>query len=364
MDFDTAQYWFRDNRIRELSQTNDGLRFLKLLSLSRREHLYQLFASAALTPQSNSARDLWKEAFNTASINDTIINSTIQQIYASEREARRKQEPELVNQLYRLDVFDWGGLHQNSLERTIIDNYVKKIHNYDQLSNSIENELHYSMRGYVLCSWYNHWTSIIIEDIFRDHDKVLPAVGLIKKIDFFINGIPFDLKVTYFPEGYIKQCRRSENKRPELTRLKQWARQHQVPFSTNIPDSQLLCDLWKKASDYPSEDAQSLLSELSNFRQKLIQEAKTNPDNLIKWLYENQGIRRFDASNRLFLVLIDPSDFFQSWKLKRAKPLLDSRITAYLDKISSSPGRTLHFTWEGKNYTVISEAIIITKPPG
>lgn len=49
MDFDTAQSWFRDNRIRELSQTNDGLRFLKLRSLSRREHLYQLFASAALT---------------------------------------------------------------------------------------------------------------------------------------------------------------------------------------------------------------------------------------------------------------------------------------------------------------------------
>lgn len=185
MDFETAQSWFRDNRIRELSQTNDGLRFLKLRSLSRREHLYQLFTSAALTPQSNSARDLLKEAFNITSINDTIINSTIRQIYASERE-----------------------------------------------------------------------------------------------------------------------------------------------------------------------------------EQKLIQEAKTNPNNLIKWLYENQGIRRFDASNRLFLVLIDPSDFFQSWKLKRAKPLLDSRITAYLDKISLSPGQTLNFTWEGKNYTVISDAIIITKPPG
>ena len=85
---------------------------------------------------------------------------------------RREREPELVSQLYRLQAFDWGGLHQNSLEKTIVDNYVKKITSYESLTEKIENELHNSMRGYVLCSWYNHWTSIIIEDVFRDHPNV------------------------------------------------------------------------------------------------------------------------------------------------------------------------------------------------
>jgi len=364
MDFNTAKTWFGDDRIRELAESDDGLRFLKLRSLSRREHLEALFGVASITPRASSARDMFKEAFETTAVDEEIINQTISQIYASEREERRAKEPELVNQLYRLDVFDWGGLHQNSLEKTIVDNYVKKIRDYDQLSESIENELHNSMRGYVLCSWYNHWTSIIIEDIFRDHAAVLPAVGLIKKIDFFLNGVPFDLKVTYFPEGYIKDCRRADNGRPELTLLKQWARRNKVPFSADLPDSRLLSDLWNKASDHPSKDGQQLLAELITFRQQLIQDAQAGPSDLIRWLYENQGVRRFDASNRLFLVLIDSSDFFESWKLKRAKPLLDSEITRYLDNASSSPCRSLKFTWEGTTYTVVSDAIIITKPQG
>ena len=362
MDFNMALKWFHQDRIRDLAKSAEGLKFLKLRSLSRREHLEYLFSAAAIDPTSSKVSDLFREAFETAALDNPTIDSTIKAIYEVEREQRRNCEDELVNQLYRLEVFDWGGLHQNNLEKTIVDNYIKKIREYDQLSDSIENELHNSMRGYVLCSWFNHWTSIIIEDIFRDHPSVLPAVGSIKKIDFFINGVPFDLKVTYLPEGYIKHCRRTGGKKPELTLLKQWARRCKVMFSKRLPDNRLLPDLWNKASDHPLAESLELLSELSDFRKELINEAKSNPETLIQWLYENQGVRRFDASNRLFLVLIDCSNFFLSWKLKRAKPLLDSEISNYLDDISPSPGRTLDFNWEGTNYTVVSDAIIITKP--
>ena len=362
LDFETAQNWFRQDRIRELAEFPDGLRFLKLRSLSRREHLEQLFSAASIEPTSTSSRGLFREAFDTVGLNTTIIDNTIKAIYATEREKRQGHETELVDQLYRLKVFDWGGLHENSLEKTIVNNYVKNIRNYDQLSESIENELHSSMRGYVLCSWYNHWTSIIIEDIFRDHPSVLPAVGLVKKIDFFLNGIPFDLKVTYFPEGYTKDLRRTAGKRPELTLLRQWARCHNITFSDNISDSRLLSDLWNKASDHPSEDSQQLISDLIGFRQRVIADAKSNPEQLIRWLYENQGVRRFDASNRFFLILVDPQNFFESWKLKRAKPLLCSKITRYLDNATSAPGRVVDFTWEGTDYTVVSDVVIITKP--
>ncbi len=364
MDFDIAMELFRGDRIRELAESADGLRFLKLRSLSRREHLVELFEVALITPQASSTRDMFREAFESIAVDEQMINQTISQIYTSERKERRAKEPELVNQLYRLDVFDWGGLHQNSLERTIVDNYVKKICDYDQLSYRIEHELHHSMRGYVLCSWYNHWTSILIEDIFRDHAAVLPAVGLIKKIDFFLNGVPFDLKVTYFPEGFIKDCRREKNRRPELTLLKQWARRNGVPFSTDLPDGRLLSDLWYKASDDPSHDGRQVLAELIAFRHMLLQEMQADPSSLIRWLYENQGVRRFDASNRLFLILVDSTDFFDSWKLKRAKPLLDSEITRFLDNRSTTPGRTLEFTWQGSTYSTVSNALIITKPHG
>ena len=77
----------------------------------------------------------------------------------------------MISELYKLKIFDWGGLYQNNLERTIVDNYIKKIKNFDVLMDKIDNEIHESLKGYVLCSWFNHWTSILIEDIFKGHKK-------------------------------------------------------------------------------------------------------------------------------------------------------------------------------------------------
>ena len=267
-----------------------------------------------------------------------------------------------MNQLYRLQVFDWGGLHQNSLEKTIVDNYVKKITNYDTLSDKIDNELLNSMRGYVLCSWYNHWTSIIIEDVFRDHPTVLPAVGLVKKIDFFIGDVPFDLKVTYLPEGFIKDSRRESGVRPELTLLKQGARSRNIPFDKNLPEGKLLEDLWAKHRDHPAQQSQQLVAELSEYRCKLLKSCQEEPEELLRWLYENQGVRRFDASNRLFLVLVDQSNFFDSWKLKRAKPLLEDRIGNYLDSIAGDPGRSVEFQWEGSTYNALANVVFVVHP--
>jgi hypothetical protein len=261
-----------------------------------------------------------------------------------------------------MEVFDWGGLHQNSLEKTIVDNYVKKIRSYDTLEQKIENELHHSMRGFVLCQWYNHWTSIIIEDIFKRHALVLPAVGLVKKIDFFIRQVPFDLKVTYFPEGFIAERRKHAELRPELTLLKQVARRVMVHFDEALADAKLLEDLWKKLRDHPAREAQRAVSDLHAYRMRLIEESKATPLPLITWLYENQGFRRFDSSNRLFLVLVDQSNFFESWKLKRAKPLLEAEITRYLDETPPVPGKQITFSWEGRSYASRSDVLFVLPP--
>lgn len=240
-----------------------------------------------------------------------------------------------------------------------MDNYVKKINNYEALCRCVENEILTSLRGYVVCSWYNHWTSIIIEDIFKDHANVLAAVGLVKKIDFFVKDTPFDLKVTYLPEGYLKQKRQAAELRPELTLLKRAARAHGLPIAADLADAALLQDLWAKVSDHPSAECKQLILELVSFRNALIAEIETDSGELIRWLYENQGERRFDASNRLFLVLVDQRNYFDSWKLKRAKPLMEAKIRDYLDGFGNNPGRRIEFNWEGLRYSTVSDAIIV-----
>jgi hypothetical protein len=361
VDFVSAEKMMKQGRIRELADSMQGLRYLKLRSLSRRKHLESLYSAAELH-KPDKAKAMFRIAFESKKVTAGLIDATIRSIYVTERLERKNREPDLVSELYKLQAFDWGGLHQNSLEKTIVDNYVKKITSYDTLNSRIDNELLASMRGYVLCSWYNHWTSIIIEDVFRDHPNVLPAVGQVKQIDFFLRDVPFDLKVTYLPEGFLKDKRKADKLKPELTLLKRAARSCEIKFDTSLSDSQLLEDLWKKVSDHPAPGSQQLIKDLREYRLDTIGRCQADPQELIRWLYENQGVRRFDASNRLFLVLVDRSDFFASWRLKRAKPLLDQKITAYLDSVSKSPGKRLDFTWESEKYTVISDVVFVIHP--
>lgn len=358
LTFAKANELFRQDCLHELCVDAQGLRFLKLRSLNRKEHLERLFRFSGGTVPDVGARALFEAAFN-AVISTETIEACAREIFGEERGQRSAKEDDLVNQLYRVQEFNWGGLHQNSLEKTIVDNYVKRIINYETLCGCIENELLTSLRGYVLCSWYNHWTSIIIEDIFKAHPNVLPAVGLVKKIDFFVRDTPFDLKVTYLPEGYLKEKRRAANLRPELTLLKQAARSNRLPIAADLADSALLQDLWAKVSDHPSNSCKQLVAQLFDFRNTLVTGIEIDPTDLIRWLYENQGERRFDASNRLFLVLVDQRNYFDSWKIKRAKALMEKKVLAYLDGCGSNPGRQIEFGWEGKRYSSISDVLVV-----
>jgi len=361
MDYAKALNLFKSDNIAELAATHAGMRFLKLRSLSRKEHLEELFQSANLEVNETSASALLKRAVE-SKISDDVIDSTIATIFERESGTRIANEPQLVNELYKMEVFDWGGLHQNSLEKTIVDNYVKKITSFETLESKIENELQQSMRGFVLCQWYNHWTSIIIEDVFNAHHRVIPAVGKIKKIDFFVDDVPFDLKVTYLPEGFIKEMRRAENEKPELTQVRSVAKTLRIVFDNDLPDGKLLDDLLKKLKDHPNNVAQGLVKELYAYRISLLGRVQKDPEELITWLYENQGIRRFDSGNRLFLVLVDTAAFFDSWKLKRAKPLLEDRISKFIDGLPAPPGRKVVFNWEGTKYECRSDVCFVVKP--
>lgn len=358
LTFAQADALFRDNRLNELAADVGGLQFLKLRSLSRREHLERLFDETRGARPDVGARQLFEAAFK-ANISTDEVEAVIRRIYAEDRSARNANEAALLNQLYRVQEFNWGGLYQNNLEQTIVDNYIKRITDYEALCRSVENELLVSMRGYVICSWYNHWTSIIIEDIFKDHPNVLPAVGLVKKIDFFVKNVPFDLKVTYLPEGYLADKRKAAELRPEPTLLKRAARAHAIPISTDLPAGALLQDLWNKVTDHPSAECRQLITDLRAYRNSVVEEIEADPEELIRWLYENQGERRFDASNRLFLVLVDQRNYFDSWKLKRAKPLMESRIHKHLDGYGAQPGRRIDFNWQGARYSTVSDVMVV-----
>lgn len=339
-----------------------GNYFLKLRSLSRAEILRQLAQRQSIDIQNVQGRQLFEHIF-CQNIPEQAINEYIEEIYQQERNERIENEDNLYTQLFRLTVFNWGGFYQNAVEQTIVNNYVKKIQDYNQLVNSVDNDLAPRLRNYVLCSWYNHWTSILIEDMFKDHQDILPAVGLVKKVDFFWNDFPFDLKVTYFPDGFMKIKRHQRGLRPEFTELKAFARQNNIPYDRNASDDEIYNELLLRITESPNQNAQDFITQFHQIRRDIINETIANPNDLLVWFYENQGTRRFDAANRFFIVLIDRNNLEESWKLKRNKEILSQQINSFLDENRNVDFNQfqLNFNWEGKNYQSFATCLFIVR---
>lgn len=334
LNFNQLEKCFRNNDFPNIENDNRGIRFLKLRSMSRKDTMEEFGGIHKIDLSKLESKEYFEHIFNLNQITDTQINDFINLKYQEERALRVDNQDYLVDQLTRLQHFDWGGSFGNSLEKNIVNNYVKKIQSYEEINEEIEGNLLSSLRGYTLNSWYNHWTSILIEDLFKDHSTVLPTVGLIKKIDFFINDIPFDLKVTYFPEQLLADKLKAIGYGNELTMLKRICRELKIFIPTDIKDKALKLHLFNKVSEDQRKKAKDFISTLRQHKKDIIAEAEANPAELKKWLYENQGEARFDASNRFFLVLTDETDMSNSWKLKRNVVFLRDKINEHLTNLS------------------------------
>lgn len=241
-----------------------------------------------------------------------------------------------------------------------LDLYIK-----EKNVQKFETEINRVVQGYVLNSWYNHWSSILIEHIFKSHPSILPTVGQIKSVDFFIKNIPFDLKVTYFPSEYLKSKRKEKNLPVELTFLKRKAKELSINFDKTAKTSNIYYEITEKLKDRNDIASQSVLNQLKSENVAIVNEAQQNPRNLAKWLYENQGEMRFGSENRLFLVLIDTNDFSSSWKLKRNLDLLTPTINTFLDAFSSKQISDLkmNFNYPGKpqTFSALTDVIFVVK---
>ncbi len=354
---------YQDNKFDVLLRDPDSVFWLKLRSISRKELMTSFCTLIGLDYTSIKGSQLFEHIYN-AKPDEKVVDKFIHNRYEAERNERKVSEPKLVSELYKMNALDWGGLYQNNLEKNIVDNYVKKINDFDILNKKIENEIHSSMRGYVQSSWYSHWTSILIEDIFKDHKKVIPTVGLIKKVDFFISNVPFDLKVTYFPEGYMLAKRKSLGLPSEMQLLKGFAKSQGIVYDKKQKEKTIFSELITRISERKDETSRNFITEFQKSRWQIVQDTIKDSKHLMQWLYEEQGERRFDAANRLFLVLIDKNNMEDSWKMKRNVDLLTDEVQAYLDKFNAKDVSKLEieFDWmDGKKYKTVCDVIFVIK---
>jgi hypothetical protein len=241
------------------------------------------------------ATDIVKKLANIPSV-DIKIDAFMKQQYARKTEERRQliSDEDLVAELHKVKDFAWGVV-QGQLDQKIQTEYVRRVIRYDDLIDNVRAKLHNDVTSYVICTWYNHWTTILIEEHISKHQRVVHTLKNVKGVDIFFDGQPFDLKTTYLPREYD------------------------------------------------------------------VQDAIRNPKDLAVWMYENQGPQRFGANNRLFVVLLDPNNPDESWKLKRDLSLVFSRIDEFFDKEAVSSADEVVFSFAKKTYTAVSKVLLICR---
>lgn len=364
------EYWKKlhaTEQLEQFSNDKEGVLWLKTKSIIRKDILAEFLSRNAIELQSTALANQFTELF-TRLAKDTDTSEMLLDSYIEEKNQEQLaalDEKKLVSELYKLKSFDWGGDYQNSLDKYLVSRYVKAIQSYDTLISKFDDEIRAAVQGYVLNSWYNHWSSILIEHIFKSHKSVLPTVGQIKHVDFFISDVPFDLKVTYLPAEFVR-ARRKELELPvELTYLKQQARSLGIDFDKNASASDIHYEITEKLKDNGSKAAVAVLDRVRNETMTILNEVREEPMKLARWLYENQGEMRFGSENRLFLVLVDTIDFSGSWKLKRNLALLKPAIQKYLNDFWKKDLSDLKvsFSYKGKPqiFTALTDVLFVVK---
>ena len=355
-EFTKLQNLYDSGGFTEILERQNGLYFLKLRSMSRPNLLKKFAEEQKMSIRKPKLSDVFSQNIPIDVINKFIKNKSDEEL----KDIRNERE-KLYTELFKLDSLDWGGLYQNGLEETIVNNYVKKIKNYDDLTRRITGELHDSMSGYVKSSWYNNWSTVLIESMFGEHEMILPAIGKVKSIDFFWNDIPLDLKVTYFPKEFLNDKRKELGLGSELSSLKKFAKDNYIHYDKKGSDRVAFTEIYKKINESSETNQKQFIKKLKQTNLKIINETIQDPALLARWLYEKQSERRFDMVYRFYLILIDSTNLEDSWKLKRNRDIVPNGIRSFLSKDWKKEIRDIRFQWKGKEYDTKCFILFIVK---
>lgn len=351
---------FRTQNLYVFNYNHNALLWLKVRAICRGKQIKQFCIENNITLKSTKITQQNIELFErleTMPNHTEMLNNFLRIKNNNWYDSIGIDENQLKEDLYKIQYYTWGGDQNNSLDKHLVSRYVKVISNYDELYAK-QAEIANNAWNYVQTSWYNNWTSYLIESLFKRHPKVISAVGEIKSVDFFIEDYPIDLKVTFFPNQYMEKELKKKLGKGELSWLKAKAKKVSVTVDPSQTPSQQLYTLTEKLELLGHKN---ILEELSIKKQEVINEAQQNPANIMTWLYANQGDMRFGAENRLFVILVDSSNMNESWKMKRALSLIEPKIKQYLDTFNKTSLKEIHFSFKNKTYKSLADIIFIVK---
>lgn len=276
--------------------------FIKLKSL-KKENLKTFCQNFSLDfrPNITDTISIILENFDNGKISTEDINLFIRNLYVDVRDSEVKitgaTHQEIIKELNKVDEHIWG-MVQGDVDSHIQSNYVRKFYKYDDVVNAIRANLYKSIESYALSSWFNHWSTVFLEDLINENANVIPIIKKVKGVDIIWNEQPVDIKVTNLPKEWFKSG-------------------YDIDYAIN------------------------------------------NPKTVCKYMYELQGAQRFGDDNRLFVIIYDKNKPAESWKIKRDYDLIKSKINNFFDqKIELD---AINFKYGNKQYLAHSKVMFILK---
>lgn len=198
-----------------------------------------------------TASDLIKRLID---VSQSKIDNFIKKKYQDYVKERQKiiSDRELKEELMKVKEFRWGVV-QGQLDQKIQTEYVRRFVRYDDLINGVKNKLHDDITHYVIATWYNHWTTVLIEDHISQHPRVIPTLKNNFGIDIFFDDQPFDLKITYLPKDFTLE---QDLKHPKDLIIWLYENQGAQRFGADnrlfvvLADKKNLEDSWKLKRDF------------------------------------------------------------------------------------------------------------------
>ncbi|WP_434501949.1 hypothetical protein [Prevotella sp.] len=351
---------FRAQNLYTFNNNENALLYLKVRAVCRGKQIKQFTEKNGIVLNSTKINEQFAELFsvmekipNGMLMLDTYLRDKNNEWYHT----MGVDEDKLKSGLRQINNYEWGGDQENSLDQYLVRRYIKVISDYDELKSKAD-AIATNAWKFVQTSWYNNWTSYLIESIFKKHRRVLSAVGEIKSVDFFIDNTPVDLKVTYFPVKYMQGRLKEVLGNKEITWLKRKAKSLGIELDKNLSDPEQYKFLKEELENHGHAN---VIASLTAIRKQIVDDARKNPESLMKWLYENQSPRLFGAENRLFVVVIDSTDMEQSWKMKRAFTLIEPKVKDYLDAFNAQSLKQIDFMFNKKTYKSLADIIFVVK---
>lgn len=359
-NFDKWDSLFRAQNMFPFNRNKNGILWLKVRAICRSKQISQFLEENGLSLSSTKIslknRELF-ELLENREDSDSMLNKYLQNLNHEWYENLNIDKDTLKEDLYKVQYYTWGGDQNNSLDKYLVSHFVKTIDSFSELEGR-KGEIAANAWNYVQNSWYNNWTSFLIESLFKQNERVISAVGEIKSVDFFIDDFPIDLKVTFFPNQFMEEKLKDILGKSKISWLKNKAKNIGITIDSNTPTSQQVYILKEKLFENGNTD---ILDELKLAEQKVIYRSQENPTELMIWLYENQGEMRFGAENRIYLILANTDSLEDSWRLKRAISQLEPLVNEYLMSFSQNSLTKIDFNFKKQRFQALSDVIFLIR---